>query len=389
MTSVHRKPLMAACCAGIFFFGIVLALLGTVFGLPGMRERLGITLAQQGDLFLVLYFGVLVSTLIAGPTIDRFGNKLVLVFASMGVAAALVGFANAHTFATAAVAAWVLGLGGGGLNTSTNALVSDLYGEARGPMLNILGIFFGFGALCMPFVAAGLSAVFTVEQLLYGAAAPAAAACAAFTILEFPPPREAQSFSFAELLRVARDPGVLLMAVLLLFASGNEAAVGGWTSTFLTQQGAGAQTATWVLAGFWGSLMLGRLLAARLLLYFTKERLVIFSGIGSALGCALLVASPALAGRAAGVVIAGLSFAAIFPTTLAIAGDRYARFAGSVFSVLFAVALLGGMTFPWAIGHLAKSAGVRAGLLLPILGAAMITFLAVWIERRVQGAKLR
>lgn len=379
---IQRNPLMAASCAGIFFFGVVLALLGTVFGLPGMRERMGINMAQQGDLVLLLYLGVFLSTLVVGPTIDRFGSKLVLVASAAGVSLALAGFAEAHSLASAAISALILGFGGGGLNTATNALVSDLYGDNRGPMLNILGIFFGFGALCMPFVAASLSAVFTVGQLLLAAALPAAFVSLSFAVLSFPPAREAQGFSFRDALRMARDPGVLLMAVLLLFASGNEAALGGWTSTYLTQQGADSRIATWVLAGFWGSLMLGRLLAARLLKRVTKERMVFYCGIGAAAGCAMIVVSSSLAGRTAGVLVAGLSFAATFPTTLAIAGDRCERFAGSVFSVLFAVALLGGMSFPWAIGHLAKSAGIRAGLLLPVLGGAMIAVLAAILERR-------
>ena len=58
----QRAMLFAAACAGMFIFGVVLALLGTLFGLPAMRERLGVNLAQQGDLFLLLYAGVCFST---------------------------------------------------------------------------------------------------------------------------------------------------------------------------------------------------------------------------------------------------------------------------------------------------------------------------------------
>ena len=70
-------------------------MLGTLFGLPAMRERLGIDLAQQGDLFSVLFIGLLVSTAVVGPTIDRFGSKVVLVSASAMVTAALLAFALA------------------------------------------------------------------------------------------------------------------------------------------------------------------------------------------------------------------------------------------------------------------------------------------------------
>lgn len=381
MTTVRREILLMAACAGIFVFGIVLALLGTLFGLPGMRERLGIGMAGQGDLFLLLFFGVFASTLVAGPTIDRYGNKIVLVFSSAAVAVALCGFAMAHSLAVAAGAALLIGVGGGGLNTSTNVLVSDLYGERRGPMLNILGIFFGFGALCMPFLAASLAETFSIDQLLVGTALPALLASTAFAALAFPPAREGHKFSFREMLGAARQRGVLWLALLLFFTSGIEASVGGWTTTYLTQQGAPARIATWILAGFWGCLMLGRLLAAQLLRWIRKERLVFLSGLGGVAGCSLLALSGSFGGRAAGVLLAGLAFAAIFPTTLAIAGDRYSRFAGSVFSVLFAVALLGGMSFPWAIGRAASLGGLRTGMLLPVIGAAMISLLAMVIEK--------
>ncbi len=379
---IHRKILLAASCAGIFFFGVILALLGTVFGVPGMRERVGISMAQQGDLFLLLYMAVFFSTLLAGPTIDRFGTKQILVWSSWAVAVALVGFSRADNFAGTALSAFLLGLGGGGLNTATNTLVSIMHEDDRGPKLNVLGVFFGLGGLCLPFATAQLSAVESLAQVFVGFAVPAGVLGILFATLQFPEPREEQKFSLLESFRVIRDRGVQLMAILLLFASGNEASIGGWTSTFLTESGADGATATLVLAAFWGSLMLGRWLASWLLRLIAKERLVILSGIGSVVGCSLLLALPSHGARAASVALIGLSFAPVFPTVLAIAGDRYTRFAGSVFSVLFAVALIGGMTFPWAIGHLAKSAGLRVGLLLPIFGAMMITLLAVAVERR-------
>jgi FHS family glucose/mannose:H+ symporter-like MFS transporter len=88
----NRRVLFAAACGGLFLFGIVLALLGTLFGLPEMRARLHVDLAQQGNLFLVLYSGVLAASLVAGPLIDRAGNKLVLVVSALLVTAALAGF---------------------------------------------------------------------------------------------------------------------------------------------------------------------------------------------------------------------------------------------------------------------------------------------------------
>jgi fucose permease len=80
---------------------------------------------------------------------------------------------------------------------------------------------------------------------------------------------------------------------------------------------------------------------------------------------------------AVGAAIVGLSFAAIYPTVLAMAADRYQRQAGTIFGLLFAVGLIGGMLFPWAIGHISQRFGVRYGMLLPLLGAVAISILVM------------
>src|SRR6516162_3725709 len=186
-----------------------MAVLGTLFGLPEMRARLEIDLAQQGNMFLLLYVGILLATLVAGPVIDAIGNKVVLVASSVLVATGMAGLAYAHSFGGAAIPAVLLGVGGGGLNTSTNVLVSDLYGEKRGPMLNLLGIFYGIGALCIPLLAAVLAGYLPIASQLLICSGLAGACAVLFLILRFPAVRAAQSFSWHEALRVARSPGVL------------------------------------------------------------------------------------------------------------------------------------------------------------------------------------
>jgi len=55
---MNRSRLFGAACSAMFLFGIVLAMLGTIFGLQEMRDRLHVDLAQQGDIFLALFLGV-------------------------------------------------------------------------------------------------------------------------------------------------------------------------------------------------------------------------------------------------------------------------------------------------------------------------------------------
>lgn len=362
-------------------FGIVLALLGTLFGLEGTRIRFHINLAQQGDLILLLFLGIFVATLAVGPMLDRFGSRLVFLLSSLLVGLALLSFSQAQGFALAAMAAVLLGLGGGGLNTATNALVSELYGDARGPMLNVLGIFFGFGALLVPLITATLLSVLSLKTLMLAAAGLALVCVVTYAVLRFPPAQEAQNFSWFQAARVFRYPKVLAFAFLLFFESGNEASVGGWVSTYAGMIGSSARTATWILAGYWAGMMVGRAAAASLLTRVSKDALVLVSGLGSVAGCALLAASNSVGGMALASALAGLFFSGIYPTVLAMVGDRYHRFAGSVFSLLFSIALIGGMLIPWAIGQLAQARGVRLGMLLPLFGAVMICVLAIAVSK--------
>ena len=353
-----------------------MAVLGTLFGLPEMRARLQIGLAQQGNVFLLLYAGILLATLVAGPVIDSIGNKVILVASSVLVAGGMAGFAYAHSFGGAAIPAVLLGLGGGGLNTSTNALVSELYGEKRGPMLNVLGIFYGIGALCIPLLAAMIAGHFAIAPQLLFCAGLAGACALLFLTMRFPKAGEVQSVSWRDALQVARTPGVLVLGFLLFCQSGNEASIAGWTSTYVGETGLGARTATLVLAGYWAALMVGRLAAARLLGFVGKRQLVLGSGVGAVLGAVILLTNRSEGMLVVGVLAIGLSYAGVFPTALAIAGDRYRKMAGTVFGLLFAIALLGGMSFPWAVGQISQEWGVRYGMVVPLAGAAGILVLA-------------
>jgi MFS transporter, FHS family, glucose/mannose:H+ symporter len=376
--------LFSGAATGIFVFGIVMAVLGTLFGLPEMRSRLQMTLGQQGTMFLLLYLGIFIATLIAGPVIDAIGNKLILVASSVLVAAGMAGFVFAHSFAQASIPAILLGLGGGGLNTSTNVLISDLYGEKRGPMLNLLGIFYGIGALCIPLLAAAITEHFQIAPQLFFCAGLAAACALLFLAMSFPRATHAQSFAWREIFQVARYPGVLVVGFLLFCQSGNEASIAGWTSTYVGATGLREQTATFILAGYWAALMLGRLLAAQILKTVAKQKFVLASGVGALLGAAILLTGRSQTMLIVGVIVLGFSYAGVFPTALAIAGDAYQRMAGTVFGLLFGIALLGGMSFPWTVGQISQALGVRFGMIVPLLGAVGICILA-WRIRITTG----
>jgi fucose permease len=67
-------------------------------------------------------------------------------------------------------------------------------------------------------------------------------------------------------------------------------------------------------------------------------------------------------------LLAGLMLAPCFPTTVGIIYAKHPANFGSVFGVIFAGAMLGGVVVPKAIGNLAKGATIQKSLrlLIPI-----------------------
>ena len=140
--------------------------------------------------------------------------------------------------------------------------------------------------------------------------------------------------------------------------------------------GLGARTATLILAGYWAALMAGRLAVSGLLKIVGKRQLVLASGVGALIGAVILLTNRSEAMLVAGVLVIGLSYAGVFPTALAIAGDTYRKMAGTVFGLLFGIALVGGMSFPWAVGQISQRFGVRFGMVVPLAAAVGICVLA-------------
>ncbi len=344
----------------MFVFGVILAMPGALFGIAEFRSRLGVDLAQQGDVFLALYAGVLLSTLIAGPAIDSFGNKPVLSICAVISAISLGALAFARGFPAGMAVAFFLGCGGGPLNTSANALVAELYDRERAAMLNIVGMFFGAGALT-----AALLATRVAPSTSLLAAGAVVAICAIGTMtLSFPPPRVITGFSLTSSLRAARLPGAIIFSLICFCESGEEAAIGGFISTY---------AGPWALVGYLLPFTISRFIASRVANVVRPVTLVIGCALMSAAGCALIVVGRPTA--FAGAMLAGVAVAPVYPAVLALAADRHQAVAGTLFGLMFAVGLSGAVVFPFAVGHIAQHAGVAKGMLLPLAGALTIAAL--------------
>jgi MFS transporter, FHS family, glucose/mannose:H+ symporter len=373
--------------AGIFVFGIVMAIFGAI--LPSLFDRIGFGAGAAGNLFLTMNFAMLVTTLFFGPLVDRFGFKALLAVSAFLVAGAFLLLSMASTYGLVLGAAVVLGLGGGGLNGGTNALTSDINeGEKRGSALNVLGIFFGFGALTIPFLIGTLRELLGIQKILQVATFLSLVPFIIYVVLRFPKAKQAQGFPIKEAAGIVRSPLLWLTAFILFFQSGNEFTVGGWISTYLEKTfGFGGSAAALALAAYWAAIISGRLLTSRLVRTIRGETLILGSAVLALCAAALMALAPSGIAAAVGAVIIGLGFAAIYPTTLAIVGEKFAAVTGTAFSVVIAVGLVGGMLAPWLAGRIAEASSLRQGLIIPVINCAMIIVLSVLVGREIKKQK--
>jgi fucose permease len=368
--------------AGMFVFGIVMALVGAI--VPALSERLPLTPGDIGTLLLVMNFAMLVASLGVGLVMDRWGLKIPLAAGAALVAIGLLVIGGAGHYAALQFAAACVGLGGGALNGGTNTLVADLHDEPgrKAAALNLLGVFFGVGALVLPFSLGALTSRFGVAPLLYAASGLCMAVTLAAAVLSFPEPKQRHGWPLASMPRFLRMPVIRALALLLFFQSGNEFLLGGYVATFLTRDlSLSVAGASYSLAAYWGAIMAARLVLSRLLLRASAQAVVVGGALLSAAAALIVAAAPTPSVALGATVLTGFALAGIFPSVLGLTGARFREHSGTVFGILFTIALCGGMTIPWFAGHLAEAAGLRSVFVFASANFVAIAALGVVARR--------
>ena len=389
MTSQNQTStpyLMGTACAGLFTFGVMTSFLGAT--LPELSARSGFDLTRSGTLFSFLYLPQVPMVFLAGPLIDRFGKKLVLAAGFLCSAAALVGMAYAPSYAVLGALLVMLGLGGSSAMAASNTLIPDLYPENPSSALNLGGIFFGVGAVFFPWLVAlmtrrlGLVATLWFIALLVGLVALVALA------QRFPPASMAEGFDWDQAMSVAINPAVIILACVLFFYSSLEISTAGWIRTFLEKDlAATPEMSKIILASFWIMMMLGRLIASQIVKRVRGPQLLLGCSVGAIVGLLLMALAPNIVVAAAGIVLCGLSYAPVFPTTAGTASTYFARIFGTVFGLLMTLALLSGTVVPPAIGYVAQHQSVRVGIWI-LVGIAVLFMVTQGIFNRYERRRL-
>lgn len=376
------NKVFAAACIGMLIFGIMFITLGSI--LPLLADKFSLDEVKSGTLTSILPIGVLAGSLLFGPIVDRYGYKILLIVTTLLVIPAIEAIAFTNSLFILQVCIFVIGWGGGILNGATNALVSDISTGHKGASLSLLGAFFGFGALGMPLLLGALSKQFNYSDILSAVGVFFLLVAVFFIATKFPTPKLAQGFPIKEGAKLLKDPGILLIGLFLFFQSGTEALANNWTTTFL-QKGVKIpeQDSLYILTLYVVGLTAARLVLGFVLKVISSFKLMVLSLIISLAGSFILLYDHSYSASVIAYIILGIGFAAGFPVMLGYAGHLFPNLAGTAFSIVLVIALVGNTIVNYLFGIIAHDYGIHLLPWLLVVTAICRIIILLLLRKRI------
>ncbi|BDC52217.1 hypothetical protein F183_A45320 [Bryobacterales bacterium F-183] len=369
--------------AGFFVSGLLLSFLGAI--LPVWGYHYTELYIQVGNYFVAFNGGLFLSNRIAERLLLKTGIRWCLIASCVASCLAmlwLAWFSPPHPAPFRLVGLLVLGCGAGLLHSAIFQAIGPIYRHDRAATVNIAGIFFGLGCLTMALLVAGTYYVYNVQSILVLLAVIPGFFAIAYrrTVYDVPvikPP------SMAEVMADFRSPVAIQFGVLLLLQFANEWSIAGWLALFVIQRlGINPSTSLFYLAFYWTALLVGRIVAQRVLAIASHGK-ILFAGAGSAmLGCAILSLTDNQFGVISGIVFVGAGFAPVYPLVVEQIGDKFPYYDPVFYHGIFSLAFTGALLAPAALGYLAAWQGVKSVMILPLAGSSLVFFLllVLWIE---------
>jgi len=379
----NKKLVFWSACLGILLFGMGLITLGAV--VPNLKEKFNLDDVASGTLFSILPFGILVGSLFFGPFCDKYGYKLLLSLSCFSMFLGFEGIAYAPSHGLLKICIFLIGLGGGAINGATSALVSDISEKDKGANLSLLGVFFGLGALGMPFLLGVLEASFNFEIIVASVGVVTFFAAVFYLLIKFPPPKQSQGFPLSEGMSLVKDGVLMLIAFFLFFQSSFEAIINNWTTTYLTEQfDISKNRALYALALSVVGMTVMRLLLGSVFRKTNIKNLWIAAFSMVAIGLGFLAFGNSFYTSVAGLILLGAGLAGGFPLMLGFVGNRYKELSGTAFSLVLVIALAGNMIINYGMGIIAQNFGIKHLVTVAFAELIFMIFLCTSILKRIK-----
>ena len=356
--------------------GIATVMLGPL--LPALIQRWHIQDAQAGTLFTATFAGQVCGAWFATRNLRASVLYGSAITAAGCAAMAWIGFGQAH------ITLFCIGLGLGAGLTAGNVIAGTVVPAARARLIALLNVAWGLGAIACP-VLVRLFSTGGIQHFFFAAAA--FLAITSLVSIAIPHPAQSADLTEAPLQPASHGQSAqsrLPLSPLHLFVFGSaiflyigvENALGGWLPSYAIRTNPSLHPSS-ISIYFWVAELTGRILVTALMtllgeatLYRICLALLILTQI---LLC--ITAQISATGIIALTVLGALSLAPLYPLIMSFLLARTGNHAR--LGALFATASFGGATLPWLTGVFSTHFhGLRAGLIVPAAGAALLLFLS-------------
>jgi FHS family glucose/mannose:H+ symporter-like MFS transporter len=374
---------------GLVVSGFLLALPGGLLPLWGFHIHPDFGTA--GNFFLMLGLGVVSGGALAQRLARKTPLRRLLAGGYFVAALALLLLAVAAPPAQTWyqwLALFAGGMAAGIMNTAVLEGVSPCYESNPATITLTAGIFFGAGSVLAALLLAQSFGDSGAERLLAVTAVIPAMAGVYAGFLHIDTVREVPEVSLTQSVEDLRSPLAILFALLLFFQFGNEWSIAGWLPVLLIDRlGLSPATAVTLLALYWGALMAGRIIAAKLLRVVRNGKLLWVSAFCALFGCTSLLVAGSRFGVVVGLLLTGVGFSAIYPLVAERIASRFSYYHPGYFNGIFTFALTGGILAPFALGHLAADTGLKVIPLAVMMGSCAVfgLVLLIWLGHKVSG----
>lgn len=353
--------------------GLPDSLLGAAW--PVMQSDYGAPLETAGFLFMTIAVGTIISSLVSGRVLKRYGTGKVTFVSVLMTAGALLGFHFAPSIIWLIVCAVPLGLGAGAVDAGLNDYVATNY---KAHHMSWLHCFWGVGATLGPlimaqfvsgdsswrngyFVISGIQ--FTLVIILF------------FTLPLWNKVKTKSNIILKEetedLKGVTNDDhakdvkplqvrGVKLALSSFFFYCGVEATVGLWGSSFLVNvKGLSVVSAAGWVSFYYAGITIGRFITGFITFKITNLTLIRVGQIIALTGAIILFLPLPSVFSLAGFIIVGLGLAPIFPCMLHETPTRFGKkHSQTIMGYQMAFAYTGTTFMPPLLGFIAAQSTI-------------------------------
>jgi len=341
----------------IFFFLAGFTFASWASRILDIKIELGLNEAQLGGILFSLPVGLMVSLLLAGALITKFGSRSVVIFSAVAYAVNLVMLALAPNIILLVTALFFMGLFGNMFNVSVNVqaiAVETLYKRSVMASFHGLWSLAGFTGAAFGTMMIALSVTpvfhfmlvaiidFVLISLFYKN-----------TITTYKSGDKTPAF-------ILPDKTILQYGIIAFCCLVCEGTMFDWSGIYFQQAvKAPSQFISLGYAAFMGCMAAGRFFADKLIMKIGAVRMLQAAGIIIAAGLSIAIIYPSLVVATIGFMFVGFGVSSVVPIVYSLSGKSSSMNAGQAIAAVSTVGFAGFLIGPPMIGFISEATNIR------------------------------